>query len=253
MFSDRVDAGQRLAKLLEHLKGEDLVVLGLPRGGVPLAFQISKSLNAPLDVIVVRKLGVPYQPELAMGAIGEGGVRVLNEDVVSMTGVTSEQIGEVEAREREELERRAQLFRRGYPRVSLAGRMAVIVDDGIATGSTARAAAQAARAQGAARVVVTAPVAPTGVEDRLAGDADAVIVAETPEPFLAIGQFYLDFTQTSDAEVTEWLDRSRRRVAMEEVPVGGSVGERPPMMGTDRYAIRQPSARSSMPLSAPRR
>lgn len=225
MFRSRVDAGQQLAKRLQHLKGEDTVVLGLPRGGVPVAFQIAKSLNAPLDVIVVRKLGVPYQPELAMGAIGEGGVRILNEDVMSVTGVTSEQLEEVEAGEREELERRAQLFRRGHPRVSLAGRVAVIVDDGIATGSTARAAAQVARAQGAARVVVTAPVAPTSVKDRLVREADEVIVVETPEPFFAIGQFYIDFTQTSDAEVTEWLDRARGELKWQEIPFGGLVGD----------------------------
>jgi len=211
MFSDRLDAGIQLGERLQHLKGEDLVVLGLPRGGVPVAFQVAKALAAPLDVIVVRKLGVPFQPELAMGAVGEGGVRVLNEDVVSMSGVTSEQLTAVEAREREELERRAVLFRHGHPRVSLVGRVAVIVDDGIATGSTARAAAQVARALGATRVVVTAPVAPRGVNGRLAGDADEVIVVDTPDPFYAIGEFYRDFTQTSDAEVSEWLDRASVR------------------------------------------
>lgn len=207
MFTDRVEAGRRLAPHLEHLKGEDLIVLGLPRGGVPVALEVAEALGAPLDVIVVRKLGVPYQPELAMGAIGEGGVRVINEEVVSMAGVTPEQLTEVETRERAELERRARLFRGGRPGVPLTGRTAVIVDDGIATGSTARAAAQVARALGAARVVVATPVAPTDVKGRLEADADEVIVAETPELFFAIGQFYLDFTQTSDQEVARCLQR----------------------------------------------
>lgn len=208
MFTDRVEAGRQLAELVKHLETEDVVVLGLPRGGVPVAFQVAKALDAPLDVIVVRKLGVPFQPELAMGAIGEGGVRIINHRVVSMAGVTSRQLADVENREREELERRVQRFRRVRPRVSLDGRTAVIVDDGIATGSTARAAAQVARVLGAARVVVATPLAPKDVEDRLGSDADEVIVVERPGWLHSIGQSYLDFAQTTDEEVAECLQRA---------------------------------------------
>lgn len=207
VFTDRIEAGQLLAERLEHLRDEDVVVLGLPRGGVPVALQVAEALEAPLDVIVVRKLGVPYQPELAMGAIGEKGVRIINDDVVSLTGVTSAQISEVEREERAELDRRAQLFRGGEEGVPLSGRTAVIVDDGIATGSTAMAAAQVARRLGAARVVVATPVAPVDVFDRLGAHADEVVVSVTPSPFFAIGEFYLDFRQTSDQEVIECLRR----------------------------------------------
>lgn len=209
MFADRTEAGQLLAERLAHLRKEDAVVLGLPRGRVPVAFQVARALDAPLDVIVVRKLGVPSQPELAVGAVGESGVRVVNHEVMSMAGVTAEQLADVEAREREELERRVTLYRRGHPRVSLTGRTAVIIDDGIATGSTAKAAAQVARALGAAHVIVATPVAPADAKKRLAGDADDVIVVDTPKFFFAIGQFYLDFTQTSDEEVSECLERVR--------------------------------------------
>lgn len=209
MFADRTEAGQLLAERLADLRNEDVVVLGLPRGGVPVALQVARALDAPLDVIVVRKLGVPYQRELAAGAIGESGVRVINEDVVSMAGVTEEQLTGVEAREREELERRVRLYRKGHPRVPLVGRTAVIVDDGIATGSTAKAAAQITRALGAKRVIVATPVAPVDVSERLAADADEVIVVETPESFYAIGQFYYDFSQTSDREVSDCLAQAR--------------------------------------------
>lgn len=209
MFTDRKEAGRFLAGRLEHLRDEDLVVLGLPRGGVPVAFEVARMLDAPLDVIVVRKLGVPGDPELAMGAIGEGGVRIVDERILSMAGVRGEQLRKVEERERKELDRRARLFRGEQERVSLEGRVALIVDDGIATGSTARAAARVARAQGAARVVVAAPVAPNETRSRLETDADEVVLAETPEPFFAIGQFYVDFTQTTDEEVTGLLARAR--------------------------------------------
>ncbi|HSJ28932.1 MAG TPA: phosphoribosyltransferase family protein [Acidimicrobiia bacterium] len=205
MFDDRIQAGRRLARRLTHLAGRDVVVLGLPRGGVPVAHEVAKALGAPLDVIVVRKLGVPSQPELAMGAIGEGGVRLVDPATVRLAGVSERALASVEERERAELDRRARLFRGDRPPVSLDGKIAVIVDDGIATGSTARAAARVARALGASRVVVATPVAPREVMNRLGGDADEVVVVETPEPFYAIGQFYRDFTQTSDREVTELL------------------------------------------------
>ena len=211
-FLDRGDAGRRLASLLAGLptieRGPGSVVVGLPRGGIPVAYEIARALNAPLDVILVRKVGLPAQPELAMGAIGEDGVRVVNYDVVEAEHVSDREFAEVEDRERAELGRRAGRYRAGHPRVPLTGKTAIVVDDGIATGSTARAACQVARAHGAARVVLAVPVAPQASLDALASSADEVLAAEVPEPFLAIGQWYQDFTQTSDAEVVELLRRS---------------------------------------------
>jgi putative phosphoribosyl transferase len=211
-FLDRADAGRRLASLLAGLptieRGPGSVVVGLPRGGIPVAYQIARALGAPLDVILVRKVGLPAQPELAMGAIGEDGVRVVNEDVVRAEHVTELQFAEVEERERAELIRRAERYRAGHPRVPLAGKTAIVVDDGIATGSTARAACQVARAHGAARVVLAVPLAPQASLDALASVVDDVVCAEVPEPFLAIGQWYLDFAQTPDAEVVDLLQRA---------------------------------------------
>jgi putative phosphoribosyl transferase len=206
-FVDRVDAGRRLADRLQHLRGQDVVVLGLPRGGVPVAFEVAQALDAPLDVIVVRKLGVPFQPELGMGAIGEDGVRIINHEIVQLGHVTDAELAEVEQRERAELERRARRFRGDRPRVALAGKTAVVVDDGIATGSTARAACQVARAQDASHVVLAVPVAPPGWTARLGGVADELVCLETPEPFFAIGQWYADFSQTADEDVVDCLDR----------------------------------------------
>jgi putative phosphoribosyl transferase len=205
-FVDRADAGRRLAEALEYLRGDSVVVLGLPRGGVPVAYEVARALHAPLDVIVVRKLGVPSQPELGMGAIGEDGVRILNEEVVRLARVSRSELANVEARERAELERRALRFRGDRPRAVLERRTVVVIDDGIATGSTARAACQVARAHGAARVVLAAPVAPPGVKVRLGAHADELVCLDTPEPFLAIGWFYEDFSQTSDEEVTSCLE-----------------------------------------------
>lgn len=213
MFIDRTDAGRQLARHLSHLRDRrDVVVLGLPRGGVPVAYEVARFLNAPLDVIIVRKLGVPYQPEIAMGAIGEGGARVVNLDTVVMAGVSKRELEAVERRERKELERRAALFRGDRARISLEDRVAVIVDDGIATGSTAIAASRVARELGAKRIVVAAPVAPPDVIDRLSGEADDVVTVEQPHPFHAIGQFYSDFTQTTDREVGDLLQRSANTV-----------------------------------------
>jgi putative phosphoribosyl transferase len=165
-------------------------------------------MGAPLDVIVVRKLGVPLQPELAMGAIGEDGVRIINEDVVRLAGVSESELAAVEERERAELERRAGRFRRDRPRTPLEGQTVVIVDDGIATGSTARAACQVARAHGAARVVLAVPVAPPDWAATMGDDADELVALDTPEPFWAIGQFYRDFSQTSDEEVVACLNEA---------------------------------------------
>ncbi|HYL53005.1 MAG TPA: phosphoribosyltransferase, partial [Acidimicrobiia bacterium] len=212
MFADRVDAGRRLASRLQSLPREGLVALGLPRGGVPVAFEVARALGVPLDIIVVRKLGVPFQPELAMGAIGEGGVRILNDQVVKLTGVTSAEIDEAQAREETELARRAARFRATHQSVPLTGRTALIIDDGIATGSTVRAACKVARAQGAARVLVATPVAPPHTVASLQDDADEVIALYTPEEFFAIGQFYDDFSQTSDDEVVRLLAAPREPV-----------------------------------------
>ncbi len=208
-FRNRADAGRQLASRLLPLKGKDVVVLGLPRGGVAVAAEVARALEAPLDVILVRKLGVPVQPELGMGAIGEGDARVINADVVRYARVSEADISAVEQRERAELERRIKRFRGETPRVPLEGRTAILVDDGVATGSTARAACQVARAQGAATVVLAVPVAPPSVSVTLAGDADEVICLETPERFLAIGEWYEDFSQTSDEEVVSLLRAAR--------------------------------------------
>ena len=204
-FRNRSDAGRRLADRLQFLRSEDVVVLGLPRGGVPVAVEVARALRAPLDVILVRKLGVPAQPELGLGAIGESGARVINPDVVRYAHVSEAQIAEVEQKERAELQRRAQRFRGDAPHESLAGRIAVIVDDGIATGSTARAACQVARALGAAAVVLAVPVAPPSTDRALRSDADEVICLEMPDHFQAIGEWYEDFAQTSDEEVVALL------------------------------------------------
>ena len=229
-FLDRSDAGRRLANRMLHLRGEDVVVLALPRGGVPVAAEVARALGAPLDVIVVRKLGVPVQPELGMGAIGEGDVRIINPEVVAITHVTDAEIATVERRERAELDRRARRFRGDRPRTPLAGRTAVIIDDGIATGSTARAACQVARAQGAARVVLAVPVAPPSACATLAADADEVVCLETPGHFLAIGEWYQDFSQTSDREVVSLLQRA---AAAAPSPAGGpsDPGRPPPAAG----------------------
>jgi len=268
-FRDRAEAGRRLGQALQDLRGEDVVVLGLPRGGVPVAFEVAGALDAPLDVIVVRKLGVPFQPELAMGAIGEDGVRIVNGDVVRVARVTEGEFAVVEERERAELTRQARRFRRHRPREPLTGRTAVVVDDGIATGSTARAACHVAHAHGASRVVLAIPVAPPGsvaelrrrelayrgdrppvpltgavavlVDDglatgataaaaiqaarargpaavvlavpvgaaeivrRLEGLADEVVCAATPSRLVAVGRHYVDFSEVSDKEVRSAL------------------------------------------------
>jgi putative phosphoribosyl transferase len=208
VFTDRSDAGRQLAAKLLNLRGEPVVVLGLPRGGVPVAFQVARALGAPLDVIVVRKLGVPFQPELGMGAVGEDGVRVLNPEVIDGIGISAGEVADVEERERAEVGRRARRYRGDRARQPLGGRVAVVVDDGIATGSTARAACQVARALGARRIVLAVPVAPPGWQDRIGNDADELVTVATPVPFYAIGQFYDDFTQTTDAQVAACLERA---------------------------------------------
>jgi len=210
-FLHRRDAGRILADHLvtrRHDLGANIVVLGLPRGGVPVAEEVARALEAPLDVIVVRKLGAPDQPELAVGAIGEDGARVLNHDVMRATHTTAEQLAVVEARERDELAHRVSLFRRARHRASLVGATALIVDDGVATGATARAACQVARASGAARVVLAVPVAAVDWEQRFGGAADELIALNTPEGFWSVGQWYDDFAPVTDDEVVTCLERS---------------------------------------------
>lgn len=207
-FRDRQEAGRILGERLAHLAAVRPVVEALPRGGVPVAAEVARVLGAPLDVILVRKLGVPYQPELAMGAIGEEGVRVVDDHIVAVAQVTPEALADVEARERLELERRAARYRAHRPRVPVVGRVVVIVDDGIATGSTARAAVDVARQQGAARVVLAVPVAPRDSVRALDAVADEVVVVATPEPFQSVGGWYRDFDQVSDAEVERYLRAS---------------------------------------------
>jgi putative phosphoribosyl transferase len=207
LFVDRADAGRRLAERLLPYAASDPIVLGLPRGGVPIAAQVARALDAPLDIIMVRKLGVPFQPELAMGAIGEDEVRVLNDEVIRLAHVTPHDISRVETAEREEMRRRVTRFRVHHRRRDLRGRTVLIVDDGLATGSTAIAACEVARALGALHVVVAVPVAPPDAAAKLADHADEFIVLESPSNFSAVGQFYENFMQVTDHEVLDILDR----------------------------------------------
>jgi putative phosphoribosyl transferase len=209
VFEDRADAGRRLAACLDRWRGRDLVVLGLPRGGVVVAAEVAQALDAPLDVLVVRKLGHPAQPELAMGALGEEGVRVLTSAAVR-EGVDEQALQAVERREAEVLRQRVARLRQVHPRVDLRGRIAVVVDDGIATGSTIRAGCLVARALGAARVVVGVPVAPASAVAHLP-EADEVVCVSTPARFQAVGLHYRDFTQTTEDEVLTALAAARRR------------------------------------------
>ncbi|TCN31176.1 putative phosphoribosyltransferase [Kribbella orskensis] len=230
-FIDRTEAGRRLARRLDSLRGEDVVVVGLPRGGVPVAFEVARALAAPLDVIVVRKLGVPHQPELALGAIGEGDVRVINERIRGEARVTSAELSALERSERAELRCRVTRFRAGRDRIPLTGRTALIVDDGVATGSTARAACQVARAQGAARVVIAVPVGAADALTALREDADEVVCLETPAWFASVGQWYRQFPQTSDQEVTELLHRAAQQ--RPEPAVAAVGGSDPPLCDKD--------------------
>lgn len=213
-FTDRVQAGRLLARQLLSLRDQDVVVLGIPRGGVPVAFEVASALDAPLDVIVVRKLGVPFQPEFAMGAIGEGGEELVDESIVALTGVTDAEVEAVEARERTELDARVARFRPGRDRIDLRGRTVLIVDDGVATGATAQVACDIARRLGAERVILAAPVIAAGTLPNLTG-ADDIVYVDAPESFWAVGQFYSDFSATEDDDVTRLLEEADRRMAGE--------------------------------------
>lgn len=232
-FRNRADAGHRLALQLSHLHGDDVIVLGLPRGGVPVAFEVSRALNAPLDVIMVRKLGVPFQPELAMGAIGEGGIRTTNEDIISRGGVTPEEVAEVEQRERADLERQARRFRGGRPQLDLTGRTAIVVDDGVATGATASAACEVAHHLGAARIILATPVgAPESVQ-ALSEVCDEAVCLYAPAFFTAVGTWYDDFSHVPDSEVASLLDRAATMIPETTAAArAGSEGPAPAASGS---------------------
>src|SRR5213082_4261775 len=211
-FHDRADAGRYLAtKLQTYANRPDVLVLALPRGGVPVAFEVARALNAPLDVFVVRKLGVPGHEELAMGAIATGGVCVINEEVVRMLHIRREVIDAVAAREQRELERRERLYRDDRPPPDVNGCIVILVDDGLATGSTMLAAVEALRQQHPARLVVAVPVAAPSTCEEFRAEVDEIVCAITPEPFYAVGLWYEDFSQTTDDEVRELLTLAARR------------------------------------------
>ena len=207
-FRNRTDAGRQLAeKLAAYANRPDVLVLALPRGGVPVAFELARAFGAPLDVFLVRKLGVPGYEELAMGAVATGGVRVLNDEIVRGLGISEHEIDAVVARELRELSRRDRLYRSDRPPSDVAGRTVILVDDGLATGATMRAAVQALRQQQPGRIVAAVPTASPDTCQVLKAEADDVICAITPEPFFAVGHWYDDFTQTTDDEVRELLAR----------------------------------------------
>jgi putative phosphoribosyl transferase len=209
-FRDRAEAGRVLAERLRRYAGrDDVVVLGLPRGGVPVAYEVARELGAPLDVFMVRKLGVPGHEELALGAIATGGIRVLNQELVKQLRLPPAAIEAIEARERRELERRERAYRGDRPPPDLTGRTVILVDDGLATGSTMLAAVQAVRQDNPARVVVAVPVADPDVCASLQEVADEAVCAITPQPMRAVGMWYEDFSQTTDDEVRELLARAR--------------------------------------------
>jgi predicted phosphoribosyltransferase len=208
-FNDRAEAGEQLAaRFVDLADRDDVIVLGLPRGGVPVGYEVARSLNVPLDVFVVRKLGVPGHEELAMGALASGGVRLLNHEVVDALAIPGNVIDQVARREQIELDRRERLYRGARPPASLINKTVILVDDGLATGSTMRAAVTAIRQQQPARIIVAVPVGASVTCSELGDVADAVVCLRSPEPFVAVGLWYRDFTPTSDAEVRELLGRN---------------------------------------------
>jgi putative phosphoribosyl transferase len=207
IFADRRDAGERLAQALTHLRDEDVVVLGIPRGGVEVGAVVAEALEAPLDVVIPRKVGAPGNPELGLGAVAED-VEVLDHHLIRILNVSEEYLRQEIAAQREEIARRSSAYRRGRPPVDLSGKVAVIVDDGVATGGTAIAALRWARAKGAGRVVLAVPVAPAEATRRMEGEADEIVVLASPEPFYAVGQWYRSFPQIPDERVIELLASS---------------------------------------------
>lgn len=208
IFKDRVEAGQILARQLSKYRAENPLVLGLPRGGVPVAFEVAKALNAPLDVYIVRKLGVPGQEELAMGAIATGDVRVLNENVIGPLHISQKAIEAETEREKEELKRRERLYRSGRTPLNVANRTVLLIDDGIATGSTIKAAIAALKKQKAAKIVVGVPVAPPSTIEELEQEVDEIVCVSTPDFFIAISLWYDEFPQTTDEQVRKLLEKA---------------------------------------------
>jgi len=209
-FTDREEAGRLLAAALVMMKlPANVIVLALPRGGLPVGLQVAKKLNAPLDVVIVRKLGVPWQPELAMGAIASGSFQTLNHDLIREFGISREDVDVVIRKERAEVERREKLFRRGLPALDLRGKTALLVDDGLATGSTMLVAARYVRSLKPAQVLIAVPVGSVQACERLKAEADECICLATPEPFMAVGQWYADFPQVNDSEVQRFLEAGR--------------------------------------------
>ncbi len=209
MFLDRVDAGKQLAqRLLQYAGRDDVIVLGIPRGGVPVAFEVAQALHAPLDILLVRKLGTPGEKELAMGAIASGGVRILNEEVIRDLGINGAEISAVIAEQETELKRREDLFRGVRPPISVQDKVAILVDDGIATGSSMLAAIDALRSLHPKKIVVATPVAPPQANARMKRTADEFVCVSVPEWFFAIGEFYSSFPQTEDEEVRNLLNRA---------------------------------------------
>jgi putative phosphoribosyl transferase len=227
LFADRRDAGRRLGEALERFRGEEPVVLALPRGGVPVGYEVARALGAPLDILLVRKLGSPFNPEYGIGAIAEGGVRFVRGDDAELTGISEEDLEETIARETAELERRRRLYRGEREPVPVEGRTAILVDDGVATGGTAVAAGQALRARGARRVVLAVPVGPPGTEARLGGAFDEVVCLEQPYGFFGIGQFYVGFEQLGDDEVIELLEAAHNPGGAEAAADPPPPAERP--------------------------
>jgi len=224
-FTNRTEAGRRLAEDLKEYAGrEDALVLALPRGGVPVAFEVARALALPMDIFLVRKLGVPGHEELAMGAIASGGVRVFNEEVIRTFRPSDDAVARVAAREQEELERRARAYRGTRSDPQVGGRTVILVDDGIATGSTMRAAAHAVRAQDPARIIVAVPVAAAETCAEFREEVDRVVCTLTPESFRAVGIWYDDFSQTTDDEVTELLERANREIAPAHRDARGAEG-----------------------------
>lgn len=212
-FRDRTDAGRQLARSLrEYADRTDVLVLGLPRGGVPVAFEVARALSAQLDLFVVRKLGLPHHEELAMGAIALGGARLLDRALIQQLGVSDAEVEQVTRREEAELDRRQKQYRGDRPLPDIAGRTVILVDDGLATGSSMRVAVAALREEHSGKIVVAVPVAPAEACEMLRASADEVVCALTPDPFHAVGLWYGDFSQTSDEEVHDLLERAREEV-----------------------------------------
>jgi putative phosphoribosyl transferase len=211
LFQDRVDAGKKLAeRVVARVHDPDALVLGLPRGGVPVAFQVARVLHAELDVFLVRKLGLPGQEELAIGAIASGGVRVLNESLLAELQLSPTVVEQIAKREEQELKRREEIYREGRPAQPVQGRVVIIVDDGLATGASMKAAAQAVRLQGPKRLIAAVPVAALETCSEFRMTVDEIICAYTPQPFLSVGMWYEDFSQTTDEEVQRLLEQAAR-------------------------------------------